>query len=215
MISLLCPTRKRPDAAKRMVQSAWDTADNPLDVEVLFRLDDDDPESTAALTSYQCVIGPRGRGYIDIGSFYNELATEAFGDILGIMNDDVLFITKGWDTELYKAAKAYKHGIVCMLDSAGEFPFVTRRWIEALGGITDARETHCDTFIGLVGQNANCMVRVPPFLLASCLDDVTFHEAQALVKQYRTPQHFDDPDHVAWRLAAIERVRDAIHRHSR
>ena len=50
MISISCPSRGRPELAKRMIETALDTAEN--EVEFLIYLNDDDP----TLEQYQDTI---------------------------------------------------------------------------------------------------------------------------------------------------------------
>ena len=74
-ISLLCPTRKRPDNVLKMVNSAYDTALNK-NIEFLFYVDEDDdsfPEKALSHVNYRKVKGQR----IGISSSINKLASVA------------------------------------------------------------------------------------------------------------------------------------------
>ena len=44
-ISLLCPTRNRPDGLETMWMSAIEMADNPESIELVLYIDDDDQDS--------------------------------------------------------------------------------------------------------------------------------------------------------------------------
>ena len=91
MFRYYLPTRGRIEPVKKSVQSLLDTAIEPENIEILFRLDDDDdtdPEDLQSLHSHVKIItGPRLKGYQSLDKFYNELceiATEN-GCFFGMM----------------------------------------------------------------------------------------------------------------------------------
>src|SRR5690554_2132770 len=68
MISVLAPTRGRPDALQAMADSVYATATGP--VEVLAYVDDDDPSDYSQVTGVRIVTGPR----IVLSDCWNRLA---------------------------------------------------------------------------------------------------------------------------------------------
>lgn len=105
IVSFLCPSRARPQRLAKTIDSIFDTATVPGDVEVLVKLDDDDP----MLAEYQPVVGrsgvkavtsPRENGYSSLAKFYTELAQRARGEWIWIMNDDAYLVGEGWDVQL-------------------------------------------------------------------------------------------------------------------
>ena len=44
MISILLPSRGRPDNIVRLANSIFETASNPSEIEIIVRLDEDDPK---------------------------------------------------------------------------------------------------------------------------------------------------------------------------
>lgn len=129
-VSLLCPTRRRPASARRFFDSALDAASGPVEV-VWYVDDDDEPPETGTL-----VQGPR----IALSDCWNRCAEVASGDILGLMGDDIVFRTPGWDGLVVEAFETvpdrilYVHGRDGIHDGAlGTHGFLHRRWVEAVG----------------------------------------------------------------------------------
>jgi hypothetical protein len=91
-ISILCPTRGRPDQFARMVDSALDLAARPEAVEVVAYFDNDDPAGYQA-GRYRAVRGPR----ILLSEAWNECRGAAAGPIYMHAGDDLIFRTRGWD----------------------------------------------------------------------------------------------------------------------
>lgn len=99
LISLLLPTRKRPELARRFLHSVQATATYPKDVEIILYADDDD----AASHDLDCdgvqltrIIGPR----LTMGGYNTACLARARGDIIALVNDDVVIRTAGWDEAL-------------------------------------------------------------------------------------------------------------------
>jgi hypothetical protein len=116
LISLLVPSRGRPDDCLAMWQSAIATADDPLRLELVLYLDDDDP----ALPAYQAWIrsgdhsrvkdlaGPR----IVLSETWNRCWDVAAGEIGWHGNDDVRFRSDGWDRIIRNAFERFNDRIV-------------------------------------------------------------------------------------------------------
>lgn len=137
VISLLVPSRGRPESFKEMVRSAYDNADSPSLVEVVARLDDDDP----AKDDYQFphIEGPRST----LSGLWNDAAVVAEGSLLMQCADDIRFRTKGWDHYVREAWSQYPDGIFYLYGRDGiadermaTHGFMHRRWYEALGYFT-------------------------------------------------------------------------------
>lgn len=139
MISLLLPTRKRPDSLRRMVESARATATNPP--EIVCYVDNDDPE-TADLCESELFVKFIQGSRILLTDMWNKCLPLATGDIFGQLNDDVVFRTPGWDQQVEEAFRTVPDKILLAHgDDGGNFyhgtfgphSFVSRRWVEALG----------------------------------------------------------------------------------
>lgn len=139
MISILFPTRKRPESLRRTIVTARETAKHPI--EICVYVDEDDNFSVPVLQELKVryVVGPRIR---QMTQYWNVCASFANGDILGQLNDDVIFRTHGWDeiVENFFAQAGDKLWVVHG-DHLGTFdgrnfgphPFIHRRWAEIVG----------------------------------------------------------------------------------
>jgi hypothetical protein len=93
MISILCPSRGRPQLAKKMLDSAVKLAGT--EIEVLIYINEDDP----LFNHYRSLIDKK---YLRWGPdrspaySWNKLAEEAKYDILCLMGDDAWFETENW-----------------------------------------------------------------------------------------------------------------------
>ena len=113
--SLFLNTRHRVGLLSDLLQSIEKTADDPSSVEILLGIDKDDYETANFIDHLGMVVSD-----LDLQnniSFYsdnrptnlhvkmNSLASEARGDHLFVLNDDVQFVTPGWDTLILDALK--------------------------------------------------------------------------------------------------------------
>jgi hypothetical protein len=136
-ISILCPTRGRPDQFARMVDSALDLAARPEAVEVVAYFDNDDPAGYQA-GRYRAVRGPR----ILLSEAWNECRGAAAGPIYMHAGDDLIFRTRGWDGLVRDAFGQHPDRIVFVHgdDGApayngdfGTHGFLHQNWVEAVG----------------------------------------------------------------------------------
>lgn len=136
MISVVCPTRGRPENVRRMWESATATATG--DIEACFYLDDDDPVGSAQFDdlpgTVNFVVAPRCL----LATAWNEAAKLAHGDILMPAGDDLIFRTVGWDKAVADAMPADGIGFVYGRDgyqdeNLGTHGFITTRWVKAVG----------------------------------------------------------------------------------
>lgn len=112
MISILCPSRGRPNLARRMVDSIYKTISQPDNVEILFYLNEDDPELPVYekhIDKKHYIIG------VNQSTCYswNQLAEKAKYDILFLAGDDIQFMTKNWDLNIINLFEQFPDKI-CM-----------------------------------------------------------------------------------------------------
>jgi len=141
VISLLVPTRGRPDWVRRFLDSALERANGEF--EAVFYVDSDDPERDAYETvfdehpaSTQHVIGER----IVLSAMWNRCSDLAKGDILGHFGDDIVFQSDNWVPMVRRPFDESEDKILFVHGDDGHHNarfgthgFVHRRWMETVG----------------------------------------------------------------------------------
>jgi len=144
LISILVPSRGRPEMWRDMIASVFATATYPRNVEVRTRVDDDD----LALDDYVWIWERLGRkAPVTIGrrillsEAWNELVPLARGEILMHGGDDIIFRTPGWDQMVRDVFAASDDKILLVQgddlspnrEALATHGFVHRRWVETVG----------------------------------------------------------------------------------
>lgn len=109
-ISLLLPTRGRPLLVQRFFQSLMAQTANPTEIEVVLYVDEDDVEShhlNCNGVGFVRIIGPR----LSMGAYNQTCLNRSSGDIVILMNDDVVIRTPGWDRAIAGLAAEVPDGI--------------------------------------------------------------------------------------------------------
>lgn len=140
-ISVLLPTRNRPERCAQAMMSLYDTAQSHENFEILLRNDHDDPrlkeyeELACKEKNIFRLIGERKQGYLSVPEFYNELAEWSNKPWVLFWNDDALMLGKGWDSQLldipmrgyYVQPEIHRlGGSTYHRDGNGPMPFVPR-----------------------------------------------------------------------------------------
>lgn len=137
-ISLLMPTRGRPALVERFMRNIVTNTARLDQVELILYVDEDDTGSYhlgSEEISVRRIIGPR----TTMGAYNSACCDAAQGDIIVLVNDDMVIKTRGWDVKLVDldagiADKIYlaygndlfKKGNLCT------FPILSRRVCELL-----------------------------------------------------------------------------------
>ena len=138
-ISILVPTRKRPENVLRLVKSATENASNQGTLEFVFYVDQDD-ETFPKLdtkTRIKVIRGPR----IWLSIIQNVLYANSTGDLLMYAADDILFESKNWDLVVKKEFQSYDDRILLVFgndlgthgSSIAIHGFLHRNWIQTIG----------------------------------------------------------------------------------
>lgn len=153
IISLLCPTRGRPDRVCVMLESIIKTTEKLENVEILFYIDSDDDKKDHYIASINNLLNKYNNPFkrvlphigepMSISKSWNIIAEKCEGDILVMANDDEVWITKGWDRRLNEEADKFPDDIYCIYFDDGSnryrncsFPMVSRKWYDTLGYFT-------------------------------------------------------------------------------
>lgn len=185
MITVLLPSRKRPELLKTTIQGLRLLADSPTEVEVLVGADRDDEATAQAAMDMDCAVITFDRhGYANLHEYYNRLASVASGEWLLLWNDDAVMTTQSWDSIIEKE----QHPAVLNLPSNHDrnlccFPCVSRSLVRAWGHFS--LSPHCDSWVHEVGMNAGIHRYVPVHVRHERFDmtgqnnDETYRESQA------------------------------------
>lgn len=143
MISLLVPSRGRPDQLLAMWHSVIDTATNIDDLELVIRIDDDDSSydhlrRLGARGQWRWIVGPRLN---EMTINWNEAWSQARGDIFMHCADDIRFRDSDWDLRVrhhVDQLPADRIGMVYGRDGAHDINlathgFITREWTNVVG----------------------------------------------------------------------------------
>jgi hypothetical protein len=153
VISLLCPSRGRPEQLMAMWHSAYETAANPDDeIELVVRIDEDDrsydklrQQGARARSGVvagmprqiiRWVEGPR----ITMSALWNDAWHVAVGDVYMHCADDIRFREPGWDLRvaMHFDKLPDRIGFVYGRDGAhdqnlGTHGFLSREWTQVVG----------------------------------------------------------------------------------
>lgn len=116
MISFCCPSRGRPELAKRLIDTATEKQDGTT--EFLFYLNQDDrklQEYRDLIDEKHYVVGPNQSTCYS----WNLMANKAKNDIVMLMGDDVQVQTKGWDSLIANEFNRYQDRILMVVPSDG------------------------------------------------------------------------------------------------
>ena len=103
-ISILLPTRGRPEQAKRLLQSVVGLSAEPSRIEVVLYVDEDDTASHAIQCdglSINKIIGSR----LPMGGLNTACLERSAGDIIVPLNDDMVIRTPDWDRRIDEVHK--------------------------------------------------------------------------------------------------------------
>ena len=140
MISMLCPTRNRPEGLLRLVTSALETATSPEEIEIVAVVDPDDSSYVqlieAKLSQVKWVFVDEPVVFSDL---WNLAWWEASGPIYQMVADDMVVRTPAWDTLVREAFEAvpdrilFVYGYDGIQEDMGTFGFVHDAWTSTVG----------------------------------------------------------------------------------
>jgi hypothetical protein len=146
-ISLLVPTRKRPDKMQLVWDSSCSTAKHPSDLQIVFYIDNDDADSIDKVKSMISKDNVSGRIVHIVGkrlkmgsNMWNIACNKADGEIFWLGGDDNIFRQKNWDEIVRKEFLKFPDRIAYVYgwdglrrDELGTHGFLHRNWVEAVG----------------------------------------------------------------------------------
>lgn len=234
-ISILLPTRQRPEALERMWNSALNTADKPDKLELVFYVDSDDIsyENIKLGGNVKMLIGPRQHdGQVNLSVKWNKCWEKATGDIFSHCGDDIIFRTKGWDTAIREAIDA-RPGKICFAwcndvsdeSSRHEFGthgFIHRNWTDVVGRFLPPYfvSDYNDTWLNDVSRKLNVQTYLHSYItehmhfsLGKSAIDKNTEERLERHERGRPDEIYNSPEKVAEREQEVEKLREFINAH--
>jgi len=142
-LSLILPTRQRPEGLTRFLASIAATATSLDRLEVVLVVDDDDPSSVeyVADSSMRVV-----RKIVSPGMTMGQLNMAGYsvssGENVMLVNDDIVVQSPGWDEQVFDVIRQHSDGVFLVHVNDGifedklcTFPLVSRQYCELAGGI--------------------------------------------------------------------------------
>ncbi len=137
VISLLLPSRGRPKLVERLFASITATTTNLASIEVILNLDNDDPDSHY-LDTKDFQLTKIINNQPSMGAYNFACLSKAQGDIIILINDDLIFKTHGWNEKIIamdvkfqdKIYLAYANDL--FKNAWCSFPILSRRTCEEL-----------------------------------------------------------------------------------
>jgi hypothetical protein len=187
VISVLCPSRGRPDLLLASIASLTDRADG--DVEVLVGADGDDDATLDLMQDgfwpdhARLWVSQERFGYSGLHLYYNALALMAKGEWLMIWNDDARMLTAGWDLIIAEQSQAVLWPGHNDQPHCNIFPVWPRAWTEQVGHVS--LSPCVDSWMQEIGQYLGRQVKVGVEILHDCYrltgnnNDLTLTDAGA------------------------------------
>ena len=200
--SLLIASKGRAHNLKNLVNNIFDTATRPEEVEILFLVEERDPESYAVLSAidHPRIIVKVINSEEMNSNFSNVLLPLARRSIFMVAADDLKFNTIGWDQVVEDKINSYSDGIVLITPNdgvrKGEIAthfFVTKRWVDAMGYITPPHFTaeYADTWMTHVAQRLDRFVYLPLLNIEHLHHSVGKSEYDATYQEKDGRSHID------------------------
>jgi hypothetical protein len=209
MISVLVPSRERPDLLARSIDSLGEG-----ELEVLVRVDEDDPRLDSYAQFPGLVVGAH-HGYERLHHYYNELAERARGDWLFLWNDDCIMETRNW----IEVVRSYDGKMAVLNPNTNHdnweidmnvFPILPRKMFELMGHFS--LSNHNDSWVEFVARDAGIMVRVPISIIHDRYDLTGNNDDDVYARRRRADEHFRSPEMASARERDAGAIREYLAR---
>lgn len=138
IISILLPTRERPQQLKRFLESLDRNTSDKQNLEIILYIDEDDFSyenlNIPALNIVK-IIGKK----LSMGGYNTACLKKAAGEIIVLLNDDVVVQTNNWDAKIRKFHRKYPDGIYLAYGNdlykgkrISTFPILSKRFCEIM-----------------------------------------------------------------------------------
>ena len=206
-ISILVPSRNRPDNLVRLYTSLMSRAKYPKKIEIISYIDDDDD-------SYENIKLPRltiiQAPSILLAEAWNECWRNSVGDWLGLFGDDVIFKTDEWDVKFREATSRYPDNIGFFFGddlsnrgkAYGTHGFIHKTWAEAVGYFVPPyfSADYVDTWLNDVATKINRIVPIDivtehlHVAFGKAPNDATYRQARQRSLNDKTKELFESKE---------------------
>jgi hypothetical protein len=162
LVSILLPTRGRPEALTRSVESLREKAGDADSIQICYAVDADDEAAAETVSELKvrddCVSYFPRHGYGNLHLYVNEVAQLGRGTWLMLWNDDAIMQSYGWDWRIAEFKPRYV--LDCWTNHPPltcTFPIVPAAWVQALGHFS--LNAHCDSWWQYLGEWTHRLVR--------------------------------------------------------
>ena len=177
LLSIMMPTRGRPEIAKRAIKSLLETSSTPI--EIVVGLDKDDETALKLMNDLVFDYEPRVRFVLGdraptLGVLWNRLFDETQGAIIGMMTDDCVIAEHGWDIKTRQSLSLLnKNAIGLAFPKDPHHPnfgtqfFMTRETAQIIQSVQGVLFEPWypfwfnDTALNEIGNIAGCLVQMP------------------------------------------------------
>jgi hypothetical protein len=212
LISVVLPSRRRPEMLAAAVGSLCGTAAHPDLMEVLVAYDPDDQPTGQQARALGAAAweAPQRYGWHGNHLYFGHLFGMVAGEWLLPWGDDGRMLTEGWDRIVRDAPPGVLHHRGGAY-GCNTFPIVHRSVLDAIGRYVPS--PHQDTWLTNVAAQANCLHHVGIEVLEDRPDltgsapDATWQEGS--IHQYRTAE-YNTPEMAAERAADARRIAAAL-----
>lgn len=202
LVSVFLPTRGRPQGLVEAIDSLHSLCRDKSLVEYVLKADTDDVETVnliynlSKVLPIRYIVSPRGKGYLEIHKYLNELTYLCRGDWLLGFNDDAKMLTQDWDQILLEVDASKVPGWagtdeICLIgtqiverDISWEMPIIRRKAIEVLGHFTFNFSADSWIYWVMSGINAAFLIEeIKVSHYGNEIDDTTKREGRGVVEK--------------------------------
>lgn len=222
-ISILIPTRKRPQRLESAIMSLVDLAESPKNLEFILGIDNDDTDTQQYVKDSLIekldskgvdvtALGFERLGYHRLHDYLNAMVKHATGDWVIFLNDDAVMKSKFWDQQI----RHYDGQFKCLaFDTHNHHPYsiwpiIPREWVEYLGVVSNHHMF--DAVISQIAYMLDIMERTTiqaehqRFDLVGGEADETAAERQIFEGNPADPRDINHINNSKWRYAMAEKL---------
>ncbi len=227
-ISVICPTRNRPDNITRFIINLCEKADKWEDLQFISYIDKDDTVSIPAIINtrlkfnieYKIIRDER----VFASKMFNAMYKECDNQIIFNAGDDMIIHNKGWDTKVIEAFEASAHKILMVYGPDGYQPrtfgthfFIHKNWIKIQGEYipVELSSDYVDTWYNDIADVLNTKVILDDFglehlhpLAGKAKYDSTYIDRILMKGKFRPDIAFDNSNII--KQETIQKLKDYI-----